>query len=389
MPEPPRNAFQYAIVRVLPRVERGESLNVGVVLLCRPARFLGARIALDEKRLAAFAPDLDPATIRPHLEAIERIAAGDPTAGPIARLGQAERFHWLVVAVEHDHPAVRGPRRAVRRPGGRARPPRRDAGRLARLRSAWREAGLGLGEGVLEPAVARRGGDLDRQRDALGAAVRGRPGRPARAARRASAPRGRRSRGAAPGRLSRPVRTARSVSRASAPDDVADRRAIRSTTRARADARSDRAGARTPGGRSGRGARASWRNAVAQSWRVSRTSGRRSRPAARGGRGRGVGALEERLDVPGRPLVRALVVMVLGEHELARPSGGGPGSRRRRDQRVRARARPVYRPPSDQAASSSNVTSMSGRVAGHRLDVLVGPGLDDLGEERRGARPRR
>ena len=55
MPEPPRNAFQYSIIRVLPRVERGESLNVGVVLLCRPARFLGARIALDEKRLAAFA----------------------------------------------------------------------------------------------------------------------------------------------------------------------------------------------------------------------------------------------------------------------------------------------------------------------------------------------
>ena len=96
MPEPPRNAFQYAIVRVLPRVERGECLNVGIVLLCRPRRFLGARIALDEARLAAFAPDLDPATIRPHLDAIERVAAGDPSAGPIARLGQAERFHWLV-----------------------------------------------------------------------------------------------------------------------------------------------------------------------------------------------------------------------------------------------------------------------------------------------------
>ena len=96
MPEPPRNAFQYAIVRVLPSVERGECLNVGVVLLCRPRRFLGARIRLDEQRLAAFAPGLDPATIRPHLAAIERVAAGDPSAGPIARLGQAERFHWLV-----------------------------------------------------------------------------------------------------------------------------------------------------------------------------------------------------------------------------------------------------------------------------------------------------
>lgn len=96
MPESPRNAFQYAIVRVLPSIERGECLNVGVVLLCRPRRFLGARIALDETRLSAFSPLLDPASIRPHLEAIERIAAGDPTAGPMARLEQAERFHWLV-----------------------------------------------------------------------------------------------------------------------------------------------------------------------------------------------------------------------------------------------------------------------------------------------------
>ena len=96
MPEPPRNAFQYAIVRVYPRVERGECLNVGVILLCRARRYLGARITLDEDRLVAFAPGLDPVTIRPHLDAIERIAAGDPAAGPIAQLGQAERFHWLV-----------------------------------------------------------------------------------------------------------------------------------------------------------------------------------------------------------------------------------------------------------------------------------------------------
>jgi hypothetical protein len=96
VPAPRRSVFQYAIVRVVPRVERGECLNVGVVLLCRPRRYLGARILLDEDRLAAFAPSLDPSTVRPHLEAIERIAAGDPAAGPIARLGKAERFHWLV-----------------------------------------------------------------------------------------------------------------------------------------------------------------------------------------------------------------------------------------------------------------------------------------------------
>ena len=88
--------FQYAIVRVVPRVERGECLNAGVVLLCRPTRFLAARVGLDEARLKALAPDVDPATIQEHLAAIERVAAGDPQAGPIARLGQGERFHWLV-----------------------------------------------------------------------------------------------------------------------------------------------------------------------------------------------------------------------------------------------------------------------------------------------------
>ena len=88
--------FQYAIVRVVPRVERGECLNAGVVLLCRPRRFLAARVGLDRARLAALAPGVDPATIETHLAAIERIAAGDPAAGPIAQLGQGERFHWLV-----------------------------------------------------------------------------------------------------------------------------------------------------------------------------------------------------------------------------------------------------------------------------------------------------
>ena len=88
--------FQYAIIRVVPRVERGECLNAGVVLLCRPRRFLAARVGLDRARLDALHPGLDPVTIQTHLAAIERIAAGDPAAGPIARLGQGERFHWIV-----------------------------------------------------------------------------------------------------------------------------------------------------------------------------------------------------------------------------------------------------------------------------------------------------
>jgi len=93
---PERSQFQYALVRVVPRVERGECLNAGVVLLCRPRRFLGSSTIVDAGRLKALAPDLDPDVVAAHLSAIDRIAAGDPGAGPIARLTKPERFHWLV-----------------------------------------------------------------------------------------------------------------------------------------------------------------------------------------------------------------------------------------------------------------------------------------------------
>jgi hypothetical protein len=92
----PRNPFQYAIVRVVPDIARGECLNAGVVLLCRPKRYLGARMALDPARLAVIAPGIDASAVQPHLDAIVRIANGDPDGGPIAKLGLAERFHWLV-----------------------------------------------------------------------------------------------------------------------------------------------------------------------------------------------------------------------------------------------------------------------------------------------------
>jgi Protein of unknown function (DUF3037) len=91
-----RTPFQYAAIRVVPRVERGELVNAGVVLFCRPRRFLGARTHLDERLLAALSPKCDPADVRPHLENVERIAAGDPNGGPIAQLPPSERFHWLV-----------------------------------------------------------------------------------------------------------------------------------------------------------------------------------------------------------------------------------------------------------------------------------------------------
>ena len=92
----PASPFQYAIVRVVPRVERGECLNAGVVLFCRPRRFLAAQVALDEARLRALAPDVDLDAVHTHLDALRRIAAGDAAAGPIAALPPSERFHWLV-----------------------------------------------------------------------------------------------------------------------------------------------------------------------------------------------------------------------------------------------------------------------------------------------------
>jgi hypothetical protein len=88
--------FSYAVYRVVPRVERGERLNVGVVVFCRPLEYLAARTHVDVHRLTALWPGLDPETVRPHLQAIERIAAGDPAAGEIARLDLTARFHWLV-----------------------------------------------------------------------------------------------------------------------------------------------------------------------------------------------------------------------------------------------------------------------------------------------------
>jgi len=96
LPDEPHSPYQYAIVRVVPHVERGECINAGVVLLCRSLAYIGARTSLDDARLQAIARDADPATIRLHLDAIERIARGDPAGGPIARMSIAERFHWLV-----------------------------------------------------------------------------------------------------------------------------------------------------------------------------------------------------------------------------------------------------------------------------------------------------
>jgi len=95
---PERVTFEYTVIRIVPRVERAEFLNAGVVLVCRSRRFLGARVELDRARLDCFAPWLDDAfvsTVEDQLLLIPRIAAADPSAGPIAQLDFRERFHWL------------------------------------------------------------------------------------------------------------------------------------------------------------------------------------------------------------------------------------------------------------------------------------------------------
>jgi Protein of unknown function (DUF3037) len=92
---PERRDFQYTILRVVPRIERGECINVGVVVFCRQHNFLGIRIGLDEVRLRALAPDLDPAAFEPPLAAIAAVVAGELSAGPLAQLSPSERFGWV------------------------------------------------------------------------------------------------------------------------------------------------------------------------------------------------------------------------------------------------------------------------------------------------------
>ncbi len=96
MPEPGRRPFSYAVLRVVPRVERGECFNAGVVLFCRQLGFLGIKVGLDERRLAALAPGASAADVQAHLDALVRVAAGDPEGEAIAALPASERFGWLV-----------------------------------------------------------------------------------------------------------------------------------------------------------------------------------------------------------------------------------------------------------------------------------------------------
>jgi hypothetical protein len=92
---PDAKPFQYAMLRVVPHVERGEAFNAGVVVFCRPLRYLGARAGLDERLLDALAPDCEADEIRAQLETLVAVAEGRPEGGRVAGLPQSERFHWL------------------------------------------------------------------------------------------------------------------------------------------------------------------------------------------------------------------------------------------------------------------------------------------------------
>ena len=87
--------YEYALLRVVPRVDRGESINAGVVLYCQGLEFLGARTALDEARLAALDPGADPAAVRAALESVVAVCDGSPAAGPAGAGSLGTRFRWL------------------------------------------------------------------------------------------------------------------------------------------------------------------------------------------------------------------------------------------------------------------------------------------------------
>ncbi|MFD2245364.1 DUF3037 domain-containing protein [Pontibacter ruber] len=107
-----KHLFEYAVIRVVPRVEREEFLNVGVILYCRSLGFLQTRFALNEERLRAFAGDVDLEELQERLRAFEKICAGRKEGGTIGQLGIAERFRWLtatrstVVQTSPVHPGL-------------------------------------------------------------------------------------------------------------------------------------------------------------------------------------------------------------------------------------------------------------------------------------------
>jgi hypothetical protein len=109
---PEQHVFEYAVIRVVPKVEREEFLNVGVILYCYKQKFLQVQFSLNENKLLAFSADLDIPELKKHIAAIERICAGIKEAGPIGQLDMASRFRWLtatrstVVQASKVHPGL-------------------------------------------------------------------------------------------------------------------------------------------------------------------------------------------------------------------------------------------------------------------------------------------
>jgi len=107
-----KNLFEYAIIRIVPKVEREEFLNVGVVLYCAGRKFLQAKYELNPQRLSSFSDQLDIEDIGCYLHAFKEICAGDAESGPIGKLPPAERFRWLtatrstVVQTSKVHPGL-------------------------------------------------------------------------------------------------------------------------------------------------------------------------------------------------------------------------------------------------------------------------------------------
>jgi hypothetical protein len=93
-----KHLFEYAVIRVVPRVEREEFLNVGVILYCSSQRFLKTEFQLNKNRLVAFSPDLDIDEIECRLKAFKQVCTGGKDGGPIGKLAIASRFRWLIAA---------------------------------------------------------------------------------------------------------------------------------------------------------------------------------------------------------------------------------------------------------------------------------------------------
>lgn len=95
---PDQHVFEYAVIRFVPRVERGEFINIGVIVLCKLKDFLEMKVQLDEKRLTAFSRDVDIQVLSATLHTWDLICQGNPEGGPVARLDPANRFRWLTAA---------------------------------------------------------------------------------------------------------------------------------------------------------------------------------------------------------------------------------------------------------------------------------------------------